>query len=102
MTEASLPTTCLLSHPNYSLLFVPWPQYPWGALSPMTTCGILPLLPLLLQAGSDERQCQRPSLGYSVWLIWVSSPCSEEIKERMEALRALHGRIPGFLEEANP
>lgn len=100
MTERSLLTSCLLAHPSYSLLFVPWPQYPWGALSP--TCGILPLLPLLLQSGSDGWQCQRPSLGYSIWLIWVSSPCSEETKEKEEVLRALHSRVPGFLEEDRP
>lgn len=68
----------------------------------MTTCGILPLLSLLLQAGSDGWHCQRPFLRYSIWLIWVFSPCSEEIKEKEEVLRALHSRIAGFLEEARP
>lgn len=76
------------------------PQYPWGALSPTTTCGILPLLPLLLQAGSDGWCCQRPFLGYSTRLIWVSFLRLEEIREKEEVLRALHSRMPGFQEEA--
>lgn len=77
----------------------PDPRTP-GVPSPMTTCGILPLLPLLLQAGSDGWCCQRPFLGYSTRLIWDSFLRLEEIREKEEVLRALNSRMPGFLEEA--
>lgn len=81
LQTASSPT------PIYSLLLV-LAAVPLGcslALSHVYLWHLL-LFTLLPQAGSDEWHCRRSFLGYSIWLIRVSSPVGKRLGRKRQYL----------------
>lgn len=82
------PSLQMASSPTQSTAYsLSWPWYPWGALSlSHVYLWHLLLFTLLPQAGSDEWHCRRSFLGYSIWLIRVSSPVGKRLGRKRQYL----------------